>query len=147
MEPKTESSPDPGPVQSFGPNPVKLGRVFDLSEVETYHCQAVLAFRDQFTPGIDFLASNPVPVLSSDGTRLGYAHIHQDTTRALAQIFLRRDCPERLDIENGRSLWPQAVFKLMPSGDIRVLRIAGFVAEDAVDLVDARLPPISTTIL
>lgn len=132
-----------------------VGRVLDLSTVQTCKFPVVLAYRDftyqgnrWFDDGTQFLAANPIQVVSSDGTRnIGYAVVTQDERRCLARVFLRRDCPERLDIENGTPIWPVASFRLLAEYPeqrmVQILRISLSNARP----IDDRITPCGKPIL
>lgn len=50
-------------------------------------------------------ALNPVPVFGDSDSlqRIGFATVSMDGDRVMAEFFIVRDCPERLDIELGRA--------------------------------------------
>ncbi len=75
-----------------------IRRVINLSEVEVFECQGELFSSEPYPETV--FARNPVAVYSTNGTRVGFAALDLDTLRLHTKVFLVKDCPERLDIEN-----------------------------------------------
>lgn len=81
-------------------------RVFDLSGLRSYSVRALVANSVLELSGLhsDYCrleCNNPVPVVSGK-RNVGYATVFTDDgQRIVADVYLHRDCPERLDLENG----------------------------------------------
>jgi hypothetical protein len=82
-----------------------ISRVLDLNQVDTYKIGGLL------TPTVqpDLLILNPVPVWGA-GRRIGFAMVSVEESGLHAQYFLVRDCPERLDLETGNTLYPSPLY-------------------------------------
>lgn len=118
-----------------------LSRVLDLEEVRSYRCQGPLHValpRGSFT----FMTKNPVPVIDDGGRRLGFACLFLDGGGVVdADIFLTRESPERLDLEQGLRLYclvPSDVAVTFSKGsglslsptqeiDVRCVRLTSYV--------------------
>ena len=77
-----------------------IQKVLDLEEISTYHCEAVVAF---YSPKNRLPAQFESPTRITDGCGkfLGFAALFQSTSGdLLAEMFLTRDSPERLDLES-----------------------------------------------
>lgn len=104
---------------------LKMARVLDLSAVESYKAKVVLAYLEpeegaeiQFDPACVFEVYNPVKVATDEMGEdvIGHANVYTDGKRLLADLFLTRDCPQRLDIETGaKKLYPVTSFELLAS--------------------------------
>lgn len=75
--------------------------VLDLQEIDSYHKTDVRVY---FRADLDFRTvkftwTNPVPIRDSDGKLLGFAALDAERTGLFAHIFITKDCPERLDLE------------------------------------------------
>ena len=84
-------------------------RVLDLEEVKSFHCYGpVTNIENSAAPTlywpVEVWFENPVPVMDSSCNRVGFACFnHTGSSRRGwlidAQIFMTRESPERLDIE------------------------------------------------
>lgn len=111
--------PDPLPKA-----PPAVEKVYDLTETETFKVSGTVAYievhdgtDEPFSKSAEVSFINPVPVLSDDrqATIIGYATLRLDGIEGLgkrleAQVFLSRECPERLDIEAGTPIYPHPLF-------------------------------------
>lgn len=73
-----------------------IRKVLDLTDVEAFECHGKVVSRYIQTPAIEVV--NPLPVFGGKD-RIGFATVDPETRDAV--IFLVKQCPERLDIENG----------------------------------------------
>lgn len=103
-------------------NELRMATVVNLSENSTLKLPAVLAEIDpnedseiRFMPGCEFQVYNPVQIFSSDSYEvIGNAVVHTDGKRLLADLFIRRDCPQRLDLEaKVRKFWCASGFEII----------------------------------
>ncbi len=74
--------------------------VLDLEAVEVFECHGALVYREPFEEA-KILVINPVPVLGEGGDRIGFATVDVDNKHLDTKVFITKECPERLDIENG----------------------------------------------
>lgn len=104
-------------------NELRMATVVNLSENSTLKLPAVLAEIDpnedseiRFQPGCEFQVYNPIRVLA-DGSLddvIGHAVVHTNGKRLLADLFIRRDCPQRLDLEaKVRKFWCATGFEII----------------------------------
>jgi hypothetical protein len=71
---------------------------------------------------MDVRTDLPVTVMSSDGTRLGYAVIEKESRAVTATVFLVYACPERLDIQAGKKLYLVPSVTFSGFGGLNVIR-------------------------
>lgn len=117
----------PTPVEE-GTEPLEaspaISKVIDLNESETFKVSTVLALLDRktgFLPNMvddpAFEVTNPVPVYSYPAPKpIGFAMVTHDADRKriIADLFLSKSCPERLDIETrSRKLWSYGCYRVM----------------------------------
>ena len=102
----------PEPFDKLGP---AVGKVMDLSETQTFKTKRQVVYKrdtqccEECTTCILSYA-NPVDVCNDEGDRIGFATISADNdNEIMAELFIQRDCPERLDIELGRA-FPQVAW-------------------------------------
>lgn len=141
--------------------PVEPVRLLNLVESDTLAVPALLVILDKdpgpawfaFADDAEIRVEGPVPVKSSDfETLLGYAHVYQDGKRLLATLFIRKDCPERLDIEQ-RRLYPNPAFSAevwdcerKEGGGVTKATLRE-IALTPDGLLDERIPPIGAPLL
>ena len=96
-----------------------ISQTIDLSKTQIFHVRAQLdTIYEPERAGQKLEWMNPVPVYGlhyrSREDRLGFAMMSVEGNRVLVDLFLRRDCPERFDIETGqRRYWirPEMVLR------------------------------------
>jgi len=77
-----------------------IEKVLDLQEISTYHCEGVVAFNVPVAREVEVSFATPVRVTDGSGQFLGFAALFRNGTGSLlAEIFLTRESPERLDLE------------------------------------------------
>jgi len=64
-------------------------------------------------PAIQYAFGNPVPI-HGYGRVIGAGNLEFDGGRLLATCFVNYGCPERLDVEAGRSVWLLPRVKVTP---------------------------------
>lgn len=105
-------------------NELKMATVLDLSKADSYKAKVVLAHLEPepgaeivFDPNCVFEAYNPVKITTDENGDdvIGHAHVYTDGKRLLADLFIVSDCPQRLDIETGKKLYPVTSFELLES--------------------------------
>jgi hypothetical protein len=99
-----------------------IQRVLDLEEVRSYRFSGeVHDLNGELQDNIQF--TNPVKVVDSSGKMLGFACLYKNQYGATwvdADVFLTRDSPERLDMENLRGYHLMGNFAKIPGHDIWV---------------------------
>lgn len=135
---------------------LKMAKVLDLGAGKALKVRGVLALLDaapqaeyQFAPDCTFEVYNPIKVSSDEEGEdvIGHANVHTDGKRLLADMFITRECPQRLDIENKKNLFPVTSFELLETeGDVFRRLLVRHVYLSSVS-PDERLPAIGTVVL
>ncbi len=84
-----------------------ISKVVDLNEVNTFQCYGETVFRYPVEDSY-IIATNPVSVTDDLGNKVGFATIDFDDTSLPTRLFLLKESPERLDIENGVDYYIEA---------------------------------------
>lgn len=77
-----------------------IRKVADLDQVGVFECHGPAVYDRPFGD-TRVAVTNPVPVVGVDGSRIGFATVDVDSSNLDTKIFITRECPERLDLENG----------------------------------------------
>jgi hypothetical protein len=86
-------------VNEFGP----AERLIDTNAVKTWHTKTVVDHVSDFD-GISYDYENPIPVYSGD-KQVGSALLTIEGYAVKAELFTEYGVPERLDVENGNSVY------------------------------------------
>ncbi len=102
-------------VEPFEKQAPAIEKVMDLSQTVTFKTKRQVVYK-RWAECCEECANcvlsfmNPVAVCTEEGDRIGFATISSDNENELqAELFIQRDCPERLDIELGRA-FPQVAW-------------------------------------
>lgn len=135
---------------------LKMAKVLDLGAGKALKVRGVLALIDaapqaeyQFASDCTFEVYNPIKVTSDEEGEdvIGHANVYTDGKRLLADMFITRECPQRLDIENKKNLFPVTSFELIETeGDVFQRLLVRHVYLSSVN-PDERLPAIGEVVL
>jgi hypothetical protein len=135
---------------------LKMAQVLDLGAGKALKVRGILAFLEaapeaeyQFAPDCKFEVYNPIKVTSDEEGEdvIGHANVYTDGKRLLADMFITRECPQRLDIENKKNLFPVTSFELLETeGDVFKRLLVRHVYLSSVN-PDERLPAIGEVVL
>lgn len=122
-----------------------IEKVLDLQEVSTFSVRGILAYGDTVGGDYPLTVLNPVPVFSASGLPIGHASVFTDGRRLVADFFIDRASPERLDIEMQLRQWFPDATVLVPVDDKAAARIISITLRGTTD--DARLNPLGWPVL
>lgn len=141
-------------------NELKMAQVFDLSKLTSLSVKAVLALTDnvpdsdvKFSLDCTFMVYNPVRVVADeDGDDvIGHAVVYAEKNRLMADLFIVRDCPQRLDIEaRSKKFYAVPQFEIMEGeGDspLTIRKCFCHFIKVQEEMVDDRIPPIGEPVL
>lgn len=133
--------------------------VLDLSTIRTFKLKnVVLAYKDcvafdHLGPEAKWVLDNPVRVVDDGVTprELGNATVRDEGGRLVADLFLDRECPQRLDIEaKTRKLYPIAFCQVRSydeKGRVGEIEITHIEIRPYDNPFDDRIQPLSESAL